>query len=191
MGSPAASAGRPAERAHRVRVEAPGRAGARGPRGAAVLGVGGVQLAEAARVTVDDEHVPVADEAAPPSIGASGGNGYGPGSLSSSYENDTGTRGCVPGTVVYGMPIGPPSHVPEPKSAFSPAVAPMLATQPADCGWTGRADTSACQKESGGVMGHAGAPGTGLPSARAAATSATSTRIEVQAVRRVPVTLAP
>ena len=41
---------------------------------------------------------------------------------------------------------------------------PTLATQVDDWACTGRAETSACQNESAGVMGHAGAPGTGLAS---------------------------
>src|SRR5881628_1747918 len=42
-------------------------------------------------------------EEEPPSIGASAGMGYGPGSLSSAYANDTGTRRCEPETVMNGM----------------------------------------------------------------------------------------
>src|SRR5688572_101035 len=60
--------------------------------------------------------------------------------------------------------MGPPFQVPLPKSAFSPAVVPTLVTHVDDCACTGRPDTSACQKESAGVMGQAGAPGTGRAS---------------------------
>src|SRR3954464_8983460 len=60
------------------------------------------------------------------------------------------------------MPIGPPSQVPLPKSALRRAVVPTLVTQVDDWGWTGSDDTSACQKESAGVVGQAGAPGIGL-----------------------------
>ena len=74
------------------------------------------------------------------------------------------------------MPIGPPFHVPDPKSALSPAVVPMLDTHPDDCGWTGRADTSARQNEVAGVSGHDGAPGTGSPCAIAAAAKAIPNR---------------
>ena len=58
--------------------------------------------------------------------------------------------------------MGPPSHVPLPKSAFSLAVVPTLATHVADWACTGRPATSACQNESAGVVGQAGAPGTGV-----------------------------
>src|SRR5688500_11344920 len=44
----------------------------------------------------------------PPSIGASGGIGYGPGSDSAAYSNRTGTPGWPPGTTTYGMPLGAP-----------------------------------------------------------------------------------
>ncbi len=76
--------------------------------------------------------------------------------------------------------MGPPSHVPLPKSAFSLAVVPTLATHVADCGCTGSADTSACQNESAGVMGQAGAPGRGVawpgvPCRRLAATARVTT----------------
>src|SRR5262249_5694764 len=45
----------------------------------------------------------------PPSMGASFGMGYGPGSLSSLYSNWIGTLGCLPLTTTYGMPLGAPS----------------------------------------------------------------------------------
>ena len=85
------------------------------------------------------------------------------------------------------MPIGPPFHVPEPKSALSPADVPMLEIQAADCAWTGSPDTSACQKELTGVMGQDGAPGTGLPSATAAGIRATRTSrmLAIRGVRTI------
>ena len=61
----------------------------------------------------------------------------------------------------------------------------MLATQVADCGWTGSPETSACQNESAGVIGHEGAPGTGLPFASAAPTSAATTNSRAQPIRGV------
>src|SRR5512142_619467 len=72
-------------------------------------------------------------------MGASAGTGYGPGSLSSPYQmNAMGTNGCVPGTVTKGMPMGPPSHKPAPKSGCIPVVAPMLVTYACELGATGR-----------------------------------------------------
>ena len=64
----------------------------------------------------------------PPSIGALGGIGYGPGSLSLATRNWTATLGWPAFTTTYGMPIGPPFHSPEPKSACIVALAPMVAT---------------------------------------------------------------
>src|SRR4249919_291070 len=88
------------------------------------------------------------------------------------------------------MPIGPPSHNPEPKSALSPAVEPMLEIQAPDCGRTGSPETSACQNESAGVIGQAGAFGTGLPSARATGISPTRTSSRTMlAIRAVPITI--
>ncbi len=55
----------------------------------------------------------------------------------------------------------------------------MLEIQADDCEWTGSAETSACQKEVAGVIGHDGAPGTGLPWAIAAAAKATPARSRV------------
>ena len=43
-----------------------------------------------------------------------------------------GTRGCVPGTVMNGSPIGPPSQVPDPKLACNGSVMPMLAIYASD-----------------------------------------------------------
>src|SRR5712692_2680884 len=49
-----------------------------------------------------------------------------------------GTNGCVPGTVMNGMPIGPPLNVPAPKSGCNPAVVLMLFTYAAELRSTGR-----------------------------------------------------
>src|SRR5436305_15341877 len=74
----------------------------------------------------------------PPSIGASGGIGYGPRSDSSAYWKETGTRFCVPGTVVYGIPIEAPWYRPEPKSAWTGRSAPIEAMSRAEFFATGR-----------------------------------------------------
>jgi hypothetical protein len=73
--------------------------------------------------------------------------------------------------------------VPEPKSAFRPAVEPMLEIQAAECESTGSFDTSACQNELAGVIGHEGAPGTELPCATAAGTIATTASRSVRVIR--------
>src|SRR5438128_2430769 len=51
------------------------------------------------------------------------------------------------------MPIGPPFQVPEPKSAFSPVVRPMLFRYAAERGWTGRESTRAFHTLSAGNVG--------------------------------------
>ena len=61
-------------------------------------------------------------------MGAFSGTAYGPGSLSSAYRKEAGYLVWVPGTVMNGMPIGPPSHRPEPKSAWNPREAPIVFT---------------------------------------------------------------
>ena len=91
------------------------------------------------------------DPSGPPSIFASRGIGYGPRSLSPAYAKPTVTLACPARTVVTGMPIGAPSHSPEPKSGCMVAPAPMLSTNAADFGCTGRPDTSARQTLSAGI----------------------------------------
>src|SRR5689334_20436611 len=114
----------------------------------------------------------------PPSTAAFAGTGYGPGSLSDRYWKLTGTAAWPAGTVVTGMPIGPPSQVPEPKSACTAADAPMLATRVAELASTGSRDTSACHTLSAGKIGQvpaglaaadAGSDGAGWAAIRATA----------------------
>src|SRR5262245_53545103 len=91
-------------------------------------------------------------ELGPPSIFAFFGTGYGPGSLSSAYSKETRTPAVPAGTVVMGMPIGPPSQVPEPKSACTAEPLPMLATSLAESPRTGSLETSACHTLSAGKI---------------------------------------
>src|SRR3954469_2692280 len=60
------------------------------------------------------------------------------------------------------MPIGPPFHVPEPKSAWTCELVPIDETYCADLACTGSCETSECQTLSLGNIGHEGAPGTGV-----------------------------
>ncbi|GIH17879.1 hypothetical protein Raf01_60510 [Rugosimonospora africana] len=62
---------------------------------------------------------------------------------------------CPAGTVVTGIPIGPPSQVPDPKSACTAALAPMLATSVEEFEATGSLETSACHTLSAGKIEHA------------------------------------
>src|SRR5262245_61556855 len=77
---------------------------------------------------------------APPSTGASRGTGYGPGSLSSAYSNETGTRFWVPPTTTYGMPNGPPSQS-APKSGCRWSARPIDAMSVAERGSSGALST--------------------------------------------------
>jgi hypothetical protein len=65
----------------------------------------------------------------PPSMGAFNGTAYGPASLSSAYVNFAGYIGCDPGTTMYGIPIGAPLYSPDPKSAWTVFVAPIVLTR--------------------------------------------------------------
>ena len=66
----------------------------------------------------------------PPSIATFFGIGYGPLSDSEAYWNATRDFACVPRTTVIGIPIGPPSQSPEPKSACMWSSAPIAADDP-------------------------------------------------------------
>ena len=68
--------------------------------------------------------------------------------------NVAGYFGCVPGTVMNGMPIGPPSQMPAPKSAWKPLVAPMVVTIDAEFASTGSVSTGVFQMLSAGNTGH-------------------------------------
>src|SRR5215217_9302577 len=95
------------------------------------------------------------------------------------------------------MPIGPPSQVPEPKSARIPAPGPIADRYAPERGCTGSRDTSACQTLSAGNSGHPeaasdGAPAAGAPTAtgkvrvRATATSTTRMAPELSQNRAAP-----
>src|SRR5581483_421867 len=92
--------------------------------------------------------------ALPPSIGAFSGIAYGPGSLSSAYVNVAGYRVCVPGTVMNGIPMGPPFQSPDPKSAWAPVAAPMVFTYVEEFAATGNRSTGAFQILSAGRTWH-------------------------------------
>src|SRR5262249_53606904 len=53
-----------------------------------------------------------------------------------------------------GMPIGPPCHVPAPKSAWNPVFAPMAFTMAAELERTGRVSTGVFQMLLAGRTGH-------------------------------------
>ena len=75
-------------------------------------------------------------------------------------------------TTVIGIPIGPPSQSPEPKSACIVFVGPIAATVAADPAATGSASTRRFQALSAGNTGHDFAVGSGDPHEPVAATAA-------------------
>ena len=75
-------------------------------------------------------------------------------------------RGWAAPTAVIGIPIGPPSQNPEPKSACMVFAGPIVATVAAEPAATGSASTRRFQGLLAGKTLHAFAPGIGL--ARAA-----------------------
>src|SRR5829696_636763 len=99
------------------------------------------------------------------------------------------------------MPIGPPSQVPEPKSAWRPAPGPIAARYAPERGCTGSRDTSACQTLSAGNSGHPeaasdgaasdGAPVAGTPTARVSAATTTRKRMAGELSRNPPARRAP
>ncbi len=73
----------------------------------------------------------------PPSIFTPRGIGYGPLSDSDAYSKLTRERGVLRPTTVIGIPIGPPSQSPEPKSAWTWSPTPIertIASEPAATG---------------------------------------------------------
>ena len=91
---------------------------------------------------------------APPSIRTPAGIGYGPRSDSSAYSKRTALFGWLLPTTVIGIPIGPPSQRPEPKSACIVFVGPIAATVAADPAATGSASTRRFHGLSAGKTGH-------------------------------------
>src|ERR1044072_7453563 len=91
-------------------------------------------------------------------------------------------RGVFLVTTSNGMPIGEPSHSPEPKSAWRPVEAPIELTIAAEFAATGSLSTRWFHGFDFGKTGHLGAAGTrsapadGAPSARATAIASRSRR---------------
>src|SRR3990172_8864635 len=74
---------------------------------------------------------------------------------SSAYSKETFTRGVRAETTVIGIPIGPPSQSPEPKSAWRCLSEPIEATIAAEPGATGSVSMRRFQKLSAGKTGQA------------------------------------
>ena len=110
----------------------------------------------------------------PPSMETSSGIGYGPASLSSSYSKSTVDSGVEESTTVIGMPIGPPSQRPEPKSAWTWRFAPMALTIRFELLRMGNLSTRLFQTLSAGKIAQSGAPGSGSAEAGAARARAVS-----------------
>ena len=117
----------------------------------------------------------------PPSIATFFGIGYGPLSDSEAYWNATRDFAWVPRTTVIGIPIGPPSQRPEPKSACMWSSAPIAATIRSDSAATGSLSTRWFQGLEAGKTGQAGACGS--LAAEATATPSASTPAARSAIR--------
>src|SRR5262245_47287122 len=98
-------------------------------------------------------------EERPPSILTLRGIGYGPRSDSSAYSKETRLFFCFLPTTVIGIPIGPPSQSPEPKSACTLPFAPIERTISFEFAATGSVSTRWFQGLDFGKTGQRGADG--------------------------------
>src|SRR5690242_18267430 len=120
-------------------------------------------------------------DAGPPSIFTPAGTGYGPGSDSSAYSKETPLFGTPLPTTVIGIPIGPPSHVPEPKSGWRVFTGPIEAIRVSEPAATGSASTRRFHALSAGKTGQPASVGPGgaaagaVPARAAATTTAAAT----------------
>ena len=90
---------------------------------------------------------------------------------------------------MIGMPIGPPSQRPEPKSAWRFRPAPIDPTIADELPATGSASTRLFQTLEAGKTGHCGAPGSGYAAADPAVTASAS--VVTRAARRMQRVSAP
>jgi hypothetical protein len=86
---------------------------------------------------------------------------------SDAYSKDTRERGVVLPTTVIGIPIGPPSQSPEPKSACMWSPTPIERTIASESAATGSLSTRWFQALVTGKTGHFGAEGRRSASAEA------------------------
>src|SRR6476659_9501892 len=98
-------------------------------------------------------------EERPPSILTVRGIGYGPRSDSSAYSKETRVLRCLLPTTVIGIPIGAPSHSPEPKSAWTLPPAPIERTISSEFAATGSESTRWFHGLDLGKTGQRGADG--------------------------------
>ena len=163
----------PAARAQAVRAQVPDRARARAPAPAAGLRIGGEQLVQAAAVAVHDDHVAVAVELRPPSIGASARDRVAAavglvGVVEATRAPCAGgaTRSCT------GCRSAAPSQGPEPKSGCTEPAEADAAHEPvrvrARPAARRRAGSSGCRA---GRPGSAARASRGCPDASAASAS--------------------
>ncbi len=96
----------------------------------------------------------VAVSAVPPSILTESGIGYGPRSDSPAYSKVTRRFAVAAGAIVIGIPIGPPSQRPEPKSGWRWPEGPTDATICCELTATGSLSTRRFQALSAGNTGH-------------------------------------
>src|SRR3954465_11285925 len=113
------------------------------------------------------------------------GIGYRTRSDSSAYWNRTRYVGVALETTSNGIPIGPPSHVPEPKSGWSGAPRPIALIIAAEFFATGSVSTRAFHGLSAGKIAQPGAVGSGVALIPEPATSAAPTTNATASARRV------
>src|SRR5579862_2852930 len=106
---------------------------------------------------------------------------------SSAYSNETRDRGVLLDTTSKGMPIGPPSQVPEPKSACTGAFKPIEAISWAEFAATGSLSTRWFHGLFAGKTGQRGAAGSRSaravePASRATARAAATARVLLMAL---------
>src|SRR3954468_9028030 len=113
-------------------------------------------------------------------------------SLSSAYSNDTFARGVLRVTTSNGIPIGPPSQVPEPKSACRPVSSPIERISVAEFAATGSLSTRLFQGFERGKIGQRGAVGRRSAAAEPdrAATKTTAARTRTARIPPVSALLA-
>src|SRR6185295_4624207 len=113
-------------------------------------------------------------------------------SLSSAYSKETFARGVVRVTTSNGIPIGPPSQVPEPKSAWSPVSSPIERISVAEFGASGSLSTRRFQGFERGKTEQRGALGSRSAAAEPErqATTTTVTRTRAARIPRLSALLA-
>jgi hypothetical protein len=135
------------------------------------------ELAERAGVAVDDDRVTVAIRVRPALDGHVGRDRVRPGIALRVVVELDGRPGLRRPDDGDGIPIGPPSQRPEPKSAWTSCMAPIELTSVRESLRTGSLSTGLFHKLDAGKIGQLGAPGSGEPRAVGAARRAAASAV--------------